>query len=114
MCYEEEKSSLPATVQLFIREMEKKEEDKRGKARIKVYNLVLPLKTLLIRDAVMSPAQGDSKKPTMVAGLFFMLICRARLTIRTASVSRDMRDTLVEFAEEHSRTVDLVFTDYQP
>jgi hypothetical protein len=98
MCYEEEKSSLPATVQLFIREMEKKEKDKGGKARIKVYNLDLPLKTLLIRDAVMSPAQGDSEKPTMIA----------------ASVSKNMRDTLVEFAGEHSRAVDLVFTDYQP
>jgi hypothetical protein len=56
----------------------------------------------------------DSEKPTMIAGLCFILICRARLTVHTASVSKDMRNTLVEFAEEHSRAVDLVFTDYQP
>lgn len=114
MCYEEEESSLPLDVQLFIRGMEKKEEEKLSKARINVYKLALPLKELLIKNAVMSPAQGDSEKPTMIAGQFFILVCRVRLTVRTASVSRNMRDTLVEFAGEHSRAVDLVFTDYQP
>ncbi|KAF4495426.1 hypothetical protein FAGAP_8435 [Fusarium agapanthi] len=98
MCYEEEKASLPAKVQLFIREMEKKESEKPGRTRIKVYNGDLPLETLLINDAVISPAQGDSEKPTMIA----------------ASVSKDMRNKLVKFAGEHSSAVDLVFTDYQP
>ncbi|KNB18242.1 hypothetical protein FOXG_15957 [Fusarium oxysporum f. sp. lycopersici 4287] len=98
MCYEEEKSSLPPKVQLFIREMEKKESEKPGRTRIKVYNRDLPLETLLINDAVISPAQGDSEKPTMIA----------------ASVSKDMRNKLVKFAGEHSSAVDLVFTDYQP
>ncbi|EXA31037.1 hypothetical protein FOVG_17633 [Fusarium oxysporum f. sp. pisi HDV247] len=98
MCYEEEKSSLPPKVQLFIREMEKKESEKPGRTRIKVYNRDLPLETLLINDAVISPAQGESEKPTMIA----------------ASVSKDMRNKLVKFAGEHSSAVDLVFTDYQP
>ncbi|SCO92765.1 uncharacterized protein FRV6_16893 [Fusarium oxysporum] len=98
MCYEEEKSSLPPKVQLFIREMEKKESEKPGRTRIKVYNRDLPLETLLINDAVISPAQGDSEKPTMIA----------------ASVSKDMRNKLVKFAGDHSSAVDLVFTDYQP
>jgi hypothetical protein len=75
MCYEEEKSSLPPKVQLFIREMEKKESEKPGRTRIKVYNRDLPLETLLINDAVISPAQGDSEKPTMIAGQSFILIC---------------------------------------
>ncbi|GKU13749.1 unnamed protein product, partial [Fusarium langsethiae] len=79
-------------------EMEKKESEKPGRTRIKVYKRYLPLETLLICDAVMTPAHDDSEKPTMIA----------------ASVSKDMRNTLVEFAEEHSRAVDLVFTDYQP
>ncbi|KAF4964420.1 hypothetical protein FSARC_7655 [Fusarium sarcochroum] len=98
MCYEEEESSLPHNVQLFIREMERKEKEEQGRTRVTVYKLHLPLQTLLVRDAVMSPAHRDSEKPTMIA----------------ASVSKDMRNTLVEFAEEHSRAVDLVFTDYQP
>ncbi|KAG8665062.1 uncharacterized protein FPOAC1_013040 [Fusarium poae] len=98
MCYEEENSLLPPKVQLFIQEMEKKESEKPGRTRIKVYKRHLPLETLLICDAVMTPAHDDSEKPTMIA----------------ASVSKDMRNTLVEFAEEHSRAVDLVFTDYQP
>jgi hypothetical protein len=114
MCYEEDESSLPYNVQLFIREMERKEKEEQGTTRVKVYKLHLPLQTLLVRDAVMSSANGDSEKPTMIAGLCFILIYRARLTVHTASVSKDMRNTLVEFAEEHSRAVDLVFTDYQP
>jgi hypothetical protein len=114
MCYEEENSLLPPKVQLFIQEMEKKESEKPGRTRIKVYKRHLPLETLLICDAVMTPAHDDSEKPTMIAGQSLILICRARLTARAASVSKDMRNTLVEFAEEHSRAVDLVFTDYQP
>ncbi|KAG7404350.1 Ferric/cupric reductase transmembrane component 2 [Fusarium oxysporum f. sp. rapae] len=98
MCYEEEKSLLPPKVQLFIQEMERKEKKKQGRTRVKVYNLHLPLKALLISDTVMSSAHNGSEKPTMIA----------------ASVSKDMRSTLVEFAGEHSRAVDLVFTDYQP
>ncbi|PNP54416.1 hypothetical protein FNYG_15631 [Fusarium nygamai] len=77
--------------------MERKEK-KQGRTRVKVYNLHLPLKDLLISDTVVSSAHNGSKKPTMIA----------------ASVSKDMRSTLVEFAGEHSRAVDLVFTDYQP
>jgi len=113
MCYEEEKSSLPPKVQLFIREMEKKESEKPGRTRIKVYNRDLPLETLLINDAV-KPCSRRLREAYHDRRSVFHSNLRARLTVRIASVSKDMRNKLVKFAGEHSSAVDLVFTDYQP
>ncbi|RTE75977.1 hypothetical protein BHE90_009558 [Fusarium euwallaceae] len=96
--YYEEEEPLPPKVQLFIKDMKKKEEEMGGKTRVKVYECQLPLMNVLLSETVMSPTHGHSGKPTLIA----------------ASVPRIARNTLVEFARENSRAVDLVLADYQP
>uniref|UniRef100_A0A4E9EJ96 FAD-binding FR-type domain-containing protein n=1 Tax=Gibberella zeae TaxID=5518 RepID=A0A4E9EJ96_GIBZA len=83
--------------QEWEKELEKeweKEKDERcestgeqGMTRIKVYNINLPLRHLLISDTVESVGQSDSKKPTRIA----------------ASVTKAMRKTIVDFAIENPR-----------
>lgn len=69
--YYEEAEPLPPKVQLFIKDMKKKEEEMGGKTRVKVYQCQLPLRNVLLSETVMSSTHDHSGKPTLIAGKTF-------------------------------------------